>query len=81
MLKHIQSEADVDILVDDNGTLFVFCEKEQKAWTGKLTAVEWPTSKGAASKEIIALIKMADANRKTFERIGVNANILDNLLK
>ncbi len=44
MLKHMEDNADLNILVDDTGSIVVICSKCKKLWSGKLIFAESITS-------------------------------------
>jgi hypothetical protein len=80
VLKHIPSNADLDILIDDNGNLFIFCRQINKVWADKLEAYELPTSVNKAVGTPKALKLMASTSRATLEEIGMDASAIDSLL-
>ena len=53
MLKHIDDEEELNMLIDDTGTLLVICSRCKKIWQGKLTLVESPTSAKKPTKRMI----------------------------
>jgi len=44
MLKHLDDDANLNMLIDDSGTLLVICEKCHNVWKGELALVESPTA-------------------------------------
>jgi hypothetical protein len=81
MIKHIPSQADVDMLIDDEGNLFVFCKQIQKMWTAKLEPHELPSSAGAAILLTSGLKRLSEENRSVFEGIGMKAELIDSMFK
>ena len=59
MLKHIDDEEELNMLIDDTGTLLVICSRCKKIWQGKLTLVESPTSAKKPTKRMIIDALMA----------------------
>lgn len=76
MFKHIPSQADLDILIDDDGNLFVFCKQINKVWTGQLTPNNLPTSEQEARASGRALKEAARANAAILESVGVKPSII-----
>jgi hypothetical protein len=59
MLKHIDDEAELNILIDDGGVLLVICSGCKKIWQGKLTLAESPTSVKKPTKQMMIDALMA----------------------
>jgi hypothetical protein len=81
MLKHIPSEADLDLIIDDDGYLFIFCAQVNKVWTGKLTPGNLPPRDLKAREARQAFKKLAMDHGAMLKSIGVNANAIDTLIK
>lgn len=82
-LKHIQSQADISILINDDGSLYIICEQAKKLWAGKLNVVEWPEEAAPTppSAEILQpLRELAISNRSFLKEVGMNNDMVDKLL-
>ena len=53
MLKHIDDEGELNMLIDDAGGLLIICSKCKKIWQGKLTLAESSTSAMKATKRMM----------------------------
>ena len=82
MFKHIQSKSDISILINDDGSLYVICDKAKKFWVGKLEPVEWPENAVTPNENVFRpLRELAISDRSFLEDTGVNSNLINNLLK
>ncbi len=59
MLKHIDDEAELSILIDDGGTLLLICSKCKKIWQGKTILAESATSAKKPTKRMMIDALMA----------------------
>ncbi len=68
MLKHMEDNADLNMLIDDAGSMLVICSKCKRLWTGKLELSE----SAASDKNIRQLINTAQAANPSFlEDFGI----------
>lgn len=84
-LKHIQSQADISILINDDGSLYIICEQAKKLWAGKLNVVEWPDEDTPTPPPGGALVQplreLAISNRSFLEEVGMNSEMVNMLIK
>jgi hypothetical protein len=70
MLKHIDDGADLNMLIDNTGSLLVICSKCKKIWQGNLTLAESPTSAGKAIRQTMKAALMAKPS--LLKDVGIN---------
>ncbi len=81
MLKHLPSGGDLDIVIDDNGNLLIFCPTVKKVWFGgNLKSADLNQPADALRGAIPGLKDMVSTNRKMLEMVGMDTNIIDSLL-
>jgi hypothetical protein len=59
MMKHIEDEAELNMLIDNAGNLLVICSKCKTIWQGSLTLAESPTPAKKPSKRMMIDALMA----------------------
>lgn len=70
MLKHIDDEGELNILIDDAGSLLLICSGCKKIWQGKLTLAESSTSAMKATKRMME--SALTANPSILESLGMD---------
>lgn len=70
MLKHMEDNADFNMLIDDSGILLVVCSHCHRVWTGKLTVAEPGTSAKKATYMLEAALRI---NPSLVKDLGMDA--------
>jgi hypothetical protein len=69
MLKHMDDNAELNMLIDNAGTLLVVCSKCGNIWKGNLTLAESANS----AKGVIQLVETAQKiNPSVLKDVGIN---------
>lgn len=71
MLKHLDDDGDLNMLIDDGGSLIIVCSKCKKIWHDKLTMAESP----ASAKKVTIRMMESMLTKKPFllKQIGIDA--------
>ena len=69
--KHIPSMDNIDILIDDDGCIFIFCRTQNKLWTGRFTAQEFPSDKTARSRMSPSDLDSINRNIESLRDFGI----------
>lgn len=69
MLKHIEDEGDLNMLINDSGEVLYLCSECRKQWIGAATPVS-----DAAGESKSAMAESLKANFRVFEGAGFDAD-------
>jgi len=76
MLKHMEDGGELNVLLDDQGTVLLVCDKCKEVWTGSVTAVQ--LAHAARATKTMLKTAMAD-NPSVLLDVGLNAESLADL--
>ncbi len=81
MLKHIPSGDDIDIVIDDDGNLYIICDKQGKVWTGKLTPNNIPKTTRQAAGVSPVIRQLALRDRLFLKSYGTSDAVIRKILE